>query len=185
MSCAIGTVCTKNGFFMCSTAESTTPKKTDMSYKPRTLLLGLSAHPPASSPSGAYKSKCTFIRRSHSVYIAVRIRACFIAHPPTHTHGAGFVGPHGGFCTELSWLTRVSSGLPFLAPFLRTVYCRLLKLHRLSRQAQRPVMNCHGKMTKTQHTIFGSTKNRNIHTTQPCQTENVRRLLDRGLCRAH
>ena len=27
MSCAIGTVCTNNGFFMCSTAESTTPKK--------------------------------------------------------------------------------------------------------------------------------------------------------------
>ena len=35
-------------------------------------------------------------------------------------------------------------------------------------------------MTKTQHTIFGSSKNRHIHTTQPCHTENVRQFLDLG-----
>ena len=117
------TVIPNSGYFMCSTTDSTTPK-TDMSHMTHTLLLSLAARRPASSPSGAYKNSAAtlFRRHKHSVWIAVRIRACLMAHAPTHTNGASCVEPNDStLCTYLQWFTRVSSAFQCLASFLRTV----------------------------------------------------------------
>ena len=88
MDCAVKAVNSNNGFFLCSTMDSTTPK-TDISRN--------DAHVTAA------KSCCA------------PTRARLMAYPPKHTHGASCVEPNDSLCTEMQWLTRVSSSLPCLA----------------------------------------------------------------------
>ena len=64
--------------------------------------------------------------------IAVRIRGCSVGRPPKYTHGASCIGPDDSFCTELQWLTRVSSALQCLAPFLRTVFSYVVPIVKVA-----------------------------------------------------
>ena len=60
MDCALKIANSNSGLFMCSTTDSTTPK-TAMSHMTHALQLSLAARRPASSPSDAYKHKCSYL----------------------------------------------------------------------------------------------------------------------------
>ena len=92
MDCPIKAINWNSGFLMCSTTDSTTPK-TDVSQITHTLLLSLATGQPASSPSGRTKASAAvwFRRHNRSVCIAVRARACTMAHAPNRAHGASCV----------------------------------------------------------------------------------------------
>ena len=51
-----------------------------------------------------------------------------MAHAPDHIHGASCVEPNDWLCTELQWVTLVSSALPCLALFRRTVHSSVLPI---------------------------------------------------------
>ena len=133
MDCAIKTVNSNNGIFMCSTTDSITPKNGHVSHDAQDTATSCCA-PTCLSPSAACKRKCNYLfrRDNHSAYIAVRIRACLTAHPPKRTHGSSCVLPNVSFCTELQWLTRVSLELPCPASFLRMVFWGVLPIVKVA-----------------------------------------------------
>ena len=148
-----------NGFFMCSTADSTTPK-TDMSHMTHTLLNSLAARRPASSNESA---AAQVGRHNHSACIKVRIRSCLTAHPPKHTHGASCVEPNVSLFIELQWLTRVSSALPCLAPLLRAAYSGALPIVNVT-----SLVATNRSQTVTYHFLIGKPK----HTTFEAPRDN-------------
>ena len=91
-------------------------------------------------------------------------RCEYVLHPK-HTHSISCVEPNDSplKSNELQWLTRVSSGFPYLEALLaHGVFGRggrLFALRRLSRQTQRPIINI--DMNKTTH-HFVTEKTENI-----------------------
>ena len=93
------------------------------------LLLSLAARRPVSSLSGAYKSKCSNLVPSTPPFRVHRgATTCLMAHAPDHIYGASCVEPHDRLCTELQWVTLISSALPCLALLLRTVSSSVLPI---------------------------------------------------------
>ena len=104
-------------------------KKLDMPHMTHKLLLSLAARRLVSSLSGAYKSKCSNLVPSTQPFRVHRgANTCLMAHAPYHIYGANCVEPNDRLCTELQWVTLVSSALPCLALFRRTVYSSVLPI---------------------------------------------------------
>ena len=100
-----------------------------MPHMTHKLLLSLAARRPVSSLSGAYKSKCTNQVPSTPPFRVHRgANTSLIAHARSQIYGANCVEPNDKLCTELQWVTLVSSALPCLALLLRTVHSSVLPI---------------------------------------------------------
>ena len=149
--CAIKTVNSNNGFFMCSDTDSTRPTNGHVSLDAHLIVRRL-----ASSPSGARKHKCRNLVPSTQPF---RVHACLMAHHPHILTAPAVSNRNDSLCTELEWLKRVASAVPLRNFVLRTVNSCLPPIFNVASivvTRSKLMINCQKKKTnrKPQHTTF-------------------------------
>ena len=140
--------------------------KLDMPHMTHKLLLSLAARRPASSLSGAYKIECSNLAPSTPKFRVHRgANTCLMAHAPDHIYGANCVEPNDRLCTDLQWVTLVSSALPCLGLFRRTVYSSVLPIVQVMSvvATNAMIVNCHDMMSKTTYILVFDHKTETDH----------------------